>query len=223
MATTLAIAIDATPTERLLTQSINQVNAQRALAAPAGQQSTQQSSTADTPNTSHLTLYAIEEHLAALCESVETVTPDQEQQFLVDFQAALTSAADKRDRVAHMLSHLEHQQAFAAAEIKRLQEFKRSAESAQNRLEGYVTYCIDALGRDAKGKYRKLEGHTTVMFLRASPASVDVLDEAAIPEQYKRATVTIAVDKRAVKAAIENGEDVPGAKLVTDKTSLGRK
>ena len=199
------------------------------------------------------TLYDIEEHLDALADSVELVTPDQEQQFLADFQAALTSAADKRDRVAHRLARLENQQAFAAAEIKRLQGFKKGHESEQTRLEGYVSYVIQALGKDAKDKYRKLEGNTTVMFLRGCAPSVDVKDEVAIPLDYKRAIVhmgaamwddilnaldpefrdavlatttndlSVTVDKVAIKAAIEAGIDVPGAKLITDKTTLGRK
>ena len=86
-----------------------------------------------------LTLYDVEEHLIALKESVETVTPDQEQEFLDDFKAALTSAAEKRDRVAHHLSRLEHPQEFAAKEISRLQKYKKEREAAQSRLEGYVS------------------------------------------------------------------------------------
>jgi hypothetical protein len=34
---------------------------------------------------------------------------------------------------------------------------------------------------------------------------------------------SVTVDKVAIKAAIEAGIDVPGAKLITDKTTLGRK
>ena len=42
---------------------------------------------------------------------------------------------------------------------------------------------------------------------------------------YLRVTRSLAltVDKVAVKAAIEAGVEVTGAKLVTDKTTLGRK
>ena len=35
--------------------------------------------------------------------------------------------------------------------------------------------------------------------------------------------LAIAVDKRAVKAAIDSGVDIAGATLITDKTTLGRK
>lgn len=199
-----------------------------------------------------VTLFDAEESLTAFFDTAELVTPDQEQAFLADFETALVAAADKRDRVAGRLAHLEAQQTFAAAEISRLQAFKKAKEAEQARLESYVSYVIQRLGKDAKGKFRKLEGRSSTMFLRACAPSVDVTDEAVIPLDYKRATVTlpaatwndvfnalepefrevvataagdfaIAIDKRAVKAAIDAGEDVPGAKLITDKTSLGRK
>ena len=118
----------------------------------------------------------------------------------------------------------------------------------QARLEGYVSYVIQRMGKDAKGKYLKLEGNSSTLFLRACAASVDVTSEADVPLDYKRATVTMAastwvdvlhaledtdiplsymtdlsVDKKAVKATIEAGIDVAGAKLITDKYNVGRK
>src|ERR1017187_2412897 len=199
------------------------------------------------------TLFEIEEGLMAFLDTAELVTPDQEQAFLAEFQQALSLAADKRDRVAHRLAQLENQQAFAAAEIKRLQAFKKAKESEQDRLEGYVSYVIRRLGKDGKDKWRRLEGHTSTLFLRGCAPSVEVVEEALISLDYKRAMVHIAaamwddilnsldskfrdavlaatthdlsvtVNKVAVKAAIEAGTDVPGAKLITDKAALGRK
>src|ERR1041385_686856 len=89
-----------------------------------------------------LTLYNIEEQLSALLESVEMVSPEQEQEFLNDLKTALTGAAEKRDAIAHYLTHLEMQQALAANEISRLQNFKKQRETVQTRLESYVSYCI---------------------------------------------------------------------------------
>lgn len=141
--------------------------------------------------TTEWTLCDIEEHLTALTESMETVTPEREQEFLEDFSAALTCAAEKRDRVAHHLARLEQQQEFAAKEISRLQKFKKERASAQARLEGCVSYCIRAQGKGRDGKYKKLEGNTTVMFLRGCAASVAVRDLNAVPLDYQRATVTL--------------------------------
>jgi hypothetical protein len=197
------------------------------------------------------TLFDAEESLTALLDSAELVSPEQEAEFLADFEAALTTAADKRDRVAGRLARLEAQQAYAAEEIKRLQTFKASAAAAQARLENYVAYVIERMGKDAKGKYRVLEGNTSKLVLRNCPPSVEVVDESAVPQDFRTVTVTLpaatwedvlhslpdgpfrddversktgtAVDKAAVKATIQAGETVSGARLVTDKRSVTRR
>jgi hypothetical protein len=92
---------------------------------------------------------------------------------------------------------------------------------------------------------KKLEGNLVTFSLRKNPPSVEVLDEMAVPAMYKVATLTIAgvlvdavldaleldaqvrldwfLDKRAIKAAIDAGSDVPGAAIARDKYSLVRK
>lgn len=196
-------------------------------------------------STRDLTLYSVEQELASMEDTEGLVPSSLEEQFLADFGAALTTAADKRDQVAHFLAHLESQQAFAAAEIARLQAMKRNYEVVQERLENYVKYVILSMGKDAKGKWKKLEGHTTVMSIQKSPDSIEITDERAVPLDYERATVTVPAgtwqeilnqfpellmttcklepSKSAIKAAIDAGESVPGAKLVTDKMSLRRR
>ena len=196
-------------------------------------------------------LYVIEDHLAALIETAELVSPEQEQEFRAEFQAALTAAVDKRDRVGQFLAHLGQQIDFAQFEIDRLRQRKATCERALARLEKYVIETIENLGTDGKGRYRTLEGKTTTFGLRACPASVEVSDESAIPAEYKtlmlklpavmweqlldgldieqRAAVLgqvkspeVTVDKRSIKAALEDGADVPGAGLVIGRHSLRR-
>jgi hypothetical protein len=196
-------------------------------------------------------LYAIEEHLAALVDTVELVPPDQEREFRDEFQVALTNAIEKRDRVGQFMAHLEHQIAFASAEIERLRERKAAYQRALERIESYVTYTIENLGRDAKGKYRKLEGKTVTFSLGGCPPSVDITDESAIPSVYKALTLKlpavvweqildwlgagqrealigdvkyqeVAVDKRAIRTVINAGSKVPGADLAIGNTSLRR-
>ena len=196
-------------------------------------------------------LYVIEDQLAALVETAELVSPEQEQEFRAEFQAALTAAVEKRDRVGQFLAHLEQQIDFAKFEIDRLRQRKATCERALVRLEDYVIGTIENLGTDGKGKYRRLEGKTTTFSLRACPPSVEVTDESAIPAEYKllllklpavtweqlldgleieqRAAVLgqvkspeVTVDKRSIKAAIDGGADVPGAGLVTGRHTLRR-
>jgi hypothetical protein len=196
-------------------------------------------------------LYVIEDHLAALIETAELVSPEQEQEFRAEFQTALTAAVDKRDRVGQFLAHLEQQIDFAKFEIDRLRQRKATCERALARLEDYVIGTIENLGTDGKGKYRRLEGKTTTFSLRTCPPSVEVADEKAIPAEYKmlllrlpavtweqlldgleieqRAAVLgqvkspeVTVDKRSIKVAIDGGVDVPGAGLAIGRHSLKR-
>ena len=196
-------------------------------------------------------LYVIEDHLAALIETAELVSPEQEQEFRTEFQTALTAAVEKRDQVGQFMAHLEQQIAFAGFEIDRLRQRKATCERALARLESYVIETIENLGTDRKGKYRRLKGKTTTFSLRVCPPSVEVTDESAIPAEYRTLTLRlpavtweqlldaldieqraavvgrvsspeVAVDKRAIKAAVDGGADVAGANLVTGRHSLRR-
>ena len=196
-------------------------------------------------------LYAIEDTLAALIETAELVSPEQEREFRTEFQTALNAAVDKRDKVGQFLAHLERQIDFARFEIDRLRQRKAASERALARLEEYVIETIENLGTDGKGRYRTLEGKTTTFSLRGCPPSVEVADESAIPAEYKTLTLKlpavtwerlldgldieqraavlaqvkspeIGVDKRSIKAAFDGGADVPGAGLVSGRHALRR-
>jgi hypothetical protein len=204
------------------------------------------------PGVTAAPLYVIEDHLAALIETAELVSPEQEQEFRAEFRTALTSAVEKRDRVGQFLAHLERQIDFAKFEIDRLRQRKATYERTLARMEDYVIETIENLGTDAKGKYRTLEGKTTSFSLRACPASVEVTDESAIPSDYKTLTLKlpavtweqlldgleieqraavlgqvkspeVSVDRRSMKTAMDGGADVPGAGLVTGRHALRRK
>ena len=47
------------------------------------------------PAVTAASLYLIEDQLAALIETTELVSPEQEQEFRAEFQVALTAAVDK--------------------------------------------------------------------------------------------------------------------------------
>jgi hypothetical protein len=110
--------------------------------------------------TTEWTLCDIEDQLIALTESMETVTPEQEQGFLEDFSAALTSAAEKRDRVAHHLAHLEQQQEFAARRSRGSRNSRRSV--SQHRPGSKATY------RTASGRREKART-ANIRSLRVTP------------------------------------------------------
>src|SRR5215472_7747145 len=104
------------------------------------------------PPSQSLSMWDLETNLAALADSIETVEPEQEQQFLEDFRQALMAAKDKRDRVASFLAYCEAMTEMASKEIARLQKRRDFFARTVERLEGYVELILRNLGKDAKGK-----------------------------------------------------------------------
>jgi hypothetical protein len=143
------------------------------------------------PPSRSLTMWDLETNLAALADSVETVEPEQEQQFLEDFRHALIEAREKRDRVAGFLAYCEALAEMASKEITRLQKRRDFFTRTVERVEGYVELILRNLGKDAKGKWLKLEGNTSSFSLKNLPPSTPITDEAAVPKAYKTVNVTL--------------------------------
>jgi hypothetical protein len=139
-------------------------------------------------------LYCLESHLAALLDTEELVTEDQEREYALELQATLNATIEKRDKVGQFRGHLVSQIEFAHAEVGRLQRREAFYQAALDRLDGYLTRIIDMLGLDPKGKRKKLEGNTLTISLHGCDKRVEITDEQAVPTKYKRVTVTLPAE-----------------------------
>jgi chromosome segregation ATPase len=164
-------------------------------------------------------LYEIVDHLDALFNSVELTEEGSPERAEVEahIEAYLEAEIRKVDNVAGYLAHCEAQQAFAAEEVKRLQQRKQSWERKQERLESSIERVMQIAGKT------KLEGRVNTLTLKACPPSVEVLDQKLVPSQYLRTTVTESVDKVIAKVDLKAGIAVPGLALVTDRKSVVRR
>ena len=167
------------------------ISGEAAVAASAASRPAETKGVPSPPPSQSLTMWDLETNLAALADSVETVEPEQEQQFLEDFREALVAAREKRDRVAGFLAYCEAMAEMAAKEIARLQKRRDFFTRTLDRLEGYVELILRNLGKDAKGRWLKLEGNTSSFSLKNLPPSTTIADEAAVPKAYKTVTVTL--------------------------------
>ncbi len=117
------------------------------------------------------TLYQIEDELLIVLDTIELV-PDDEPALKaeLDEQIVRLVAAEiaKVDCVSRMLAHFENQAAFAAQEIKRLQDRKRGFERSYGRLESCAKFAMEVAGKT------KLQGTTSTLALHKSPTSVFV-------------------------------------------------
>ena len=105
----------------------------------------------------------------------------------------------------------QHAQATAKRELaKQLQEAAKVQDRKAARINAYMLERARAAGGEIKA------GALTVK-VRKCPASVQILNEAAVPEEFWSEKVTRSVNKRAVKEALDAGEGVSGAALVVNE------
>jgi hypothetical protein len=160
-------------------------------------------------------LWKIEEELAALLDSVETCPDELRAELEARIAAYVTAEIDKIDRVNAVLNSLDAVSANAGTEIQRLRERQQSAERNARQLEQSVLRVL----RERGG--RPLKGRNVTFSVRHSEALI-IDDPNAVPDKWKRTTITVDVPKQPVKAALKAGEDVPGVHL-EQRESLQRK
>jgi len=139
-------------------------------------------------------LYDLEQHLAALIDTEEMVSAEQDEEYSAELQRVLIQAVEKRDRVGQFMAWLESQAALAQQEMQRLAERRAFFQRALARMEGYVTRVIESLGVDEKVKRKRLEGNTVTFALHGCEKRVEITDDQAVPAKYKRAAMTLPAD-----------------------------
>ena len=166
------------------------------------------------------TLYQIEDELLIALDTVEMIS-DEEPALKAELEEQIArliaSQITKVDDVSRMLAHFENQAAFAAQEIKRLQNRKRAFERSYERLESCAKLAMEVAGKT------KLEGTTSTLALRKSPTSVFLRNFEEVPAEYFTVKIERWVDKDKVKRALKAGIEVPGAEFVEDCFHLVRR
>lgn len=153
------------------------------------------------------TLYGITAELNAILTQLEElggeITPELEQALAINESDFVAKSED----YGHAILNLKGMAAAAKAEKERLAALQKFYENTYNRLDNALKTAMVATGHD------KVETPTMRLSLRHSTATeVDDLDQ--LPAEYKTTKVEVVADKTAIKKAIQQGEDVPGAHLV---------
>jgi hypothetical protein len=160
-------------------------------------------------------LWKIEEELAALVDSIETCPEDLKEELEARIAQYVGAEVSKVDRIAAVLASLDGVAANAKNEIDRLQQRRQSAEKAAARLEGYVLHVIRGRGG------QPLKGRNTTLSVRHAEAVI-IDDPGAVPDEWKRTTITVDIPKTPLKTAIKAGQSIPGVRL-EQRESLLRK
>lgn len=168
-----------------------------------------------------LSLYDREQEwkqLEELLASDEGAEAANQEELVALVEKTFLAVQEKRDNFCAFLAWLEGQQALGEVEQERLEARIKRIKAARERLEKVAIGVIRSLGQDDKGKWKKLEGRTSTLQLNRNPASVEILDDTKVPDEFKEKTVTItfpATRHNAIPALMEL-ENVIGARISSD-------
>lgn len=117
----------------------------------------------------------------------------------------------KAQNTVFVLRNLESTaEAIKQAEVEMAQR-RRAIEARAERLKTYVFECMQM------AEIEKIECPHFRISIRNNPGSVDVFEPGLVPSEYMKTPEPPppTPDKTAIKNAIKNGEEVPGARIVT--------
>jgi len=137
--------------------------------------------------------------------------PEQLEMWL-DTVDSLNMALDvKVDGYCKMMAMLNDTDGIKA-ESKRLADRARAQENAAKALKDRLQGAMELLGRD------KFKTDLFTVSLQANPGKVEIHDIDLIPAEYKRTTVLVEPDKKAIGDALKAGRGIAGAELVQGRS-----
>lgn len=192
-----------------------------------------------------LSMFEIDESLAALVEAAEECAQANNGEISDEIKAALTTYAEafghKVDRIAEYLKAQKAEADLARGEAERLQARHKAAENREKRLKQMLTWFM------VTRSVRQLRGALNTITLQSNSAPSLTVDEAAcIPDNFYRAridltwpewrevleslqpgplrerlgrgegkTVQKELQRGILSDAITRGEEIHGVKLIT--------
>lgn len=133
------------------------------------------------------------------------LTPELEERLKINE----ANMAKKMEGYCKLILWYDTQIIAAKEETERLRKLIKRAERSQEWMKGAMLDVMEGLDKP------KVSAGTFTVGTRKSTA-VNIIDEYSIPVRYE--VVTVKIDKTAIKNAIKNGEEVPGAQLVERKS-----
>ena len=142
--------------------------------------------------------------VASALEALEDITPATIDDTLSVYKGAVE---DKIKNIARYINDQRTQIAAIKGEEIRLYNRRKAIDS---RIEGLKRYTINCM------RGTNIASVNDTLFsikIRKAPAAVIVDTEGDVPAKYRVVKETISIDKKAIKDAIKNGEQVAGVHL----------
>ena len=161
---------------------------------------------------SNITLYECTADVLAVLDhhfDSDTEAADTLEAVIGQFEA-------KAQSVAAYILNREAEIGLLEEHIKTMQGKLKTLKNRNGSLKEYMHRQMTAAGITEI----KADNGTFSAKIVKNPPSVDVYDITLLDPAYIREKISYEPDKTAIKSALQNGENIQGARLVKDKTSL---
>jgi hypothetical protein len=152
------------------------------------------------------TLIALAAELRDLADAVECDPETGEVVGMEEFDAAQAAFEDKAVAAAITIRGCD---AYINGLDDYIADLQKRRKAAVGKRDSLKSYLVESMKKAGIKRLDRIEARLT---LRDSE-SVEVTDEELIPTEYKK--IKWEVSKTAIKKAIESGQDVTGARIVT--------
>lgn len=148
--------------------------------------------------------------LAAIDEETGEI---RDNETLEELETELKNAlVNKSEGIIKVIRNQESDLEMITAEIERLTNLKNRIKKEIENFKSYIKFNMK------KMDIKKIETSLGNISLRQSTAT-EIYDEASLPKEFLKEKITYTPSKTEIKKAIENGQEVKGARLIVN-TSL---
>lgn len=137
----------------------------------------------------------------------------RDNETLEELETELKNAlVNKSEGIIKVIRNQESDLEMITAEIERLTNLKNRIKKEIENFKSYIKFNMK------KMDIKKIETSLGNISLRQSTAT-EIYDEASLPKEFLKEKITYTPSKTEIKKAIENGQEVKGARLIVN-TSL---
>ena len=157
-----------------------------------------------------MNLYELEGNLLHVVELANSAKPEDQQLFADTIESLQDSITDKAIGYGKVINQLVADEKQLADKISHDQDRKRILSNNISRLKLALQHGMETAGKD------KIKDIDLSIWIQNNPVSVAVTDDKLIPNEFTE--VEKKLNKTAIKQALNDGEEVPGAKLVQTRS-----
>jgi len=161
-----------------------------------------------------MNLYELTDTYNKAMDDLLSIEGLDDQAFADTMEGLELQLEDKLFNTAAYMQNIEAEAKALKEAEDRIKSRRLVMENKISRLKEYVRFNL------AESGIPKIERPEFSLSLRKGRQSVDVRDEALVPDSYKVKKIVESVDKIAAAKALKAGKDISGLALKTGKSSL---